>query len=101
MAFDLRAALLKKAEVETARLVDFEFRLRARTMRVLAAQIGEDADALVGHIVHADDAAILDGLETARGLAPGALGADYRRSLAEARAQLIDEVGDPSPYRLA
>jgi hypothetical protein len=98
MAFDLRAALLKKAEVETARLVDFEFRLRARTMRVLAAQIGEDADALVGRIVHADDAAILDGLETARGLA---LGADYRRSLAEARAQLIDEVGDPSPYRLA
>ena len=101
MAFDLRAALLKKAEVETARLVDFEFRLRARTMRLLAKQIGEDADALVGRIVHADDAAILDGLETARGLAPGALGADYRRSLAEARAQLIDEVGDPSPYRLA
>ncbi len=101
MAFDLRTALLKKAEVETARLVDFEFRLRARTMRLLAARIGDDADALVGCIVHADDAAILDGLETARGLAPGALGADYRRSLAEARAQLIDEVGDPSPYRLA
>ncbi|WP_241212717.1 hypothetical protein [Sphingomonas sp. ABOLG] len=40
MAFDLRAALLKKAEVETARLVDFEFRLRARTMRLLAADRG-------------------------------------------------------------
>ncbi|MCC2980877.1 hypothetical protein [Sphingomonas sp. IC4-52] len=101
MAFDLRAALLKKAEVETAWLVDFEFRLRARTMRLLAARIGEDADALVARIVRGDDAAIVAELETARGLPPGALAADYRRSLAEARAQLIDEVGDPSPYRLA
>lgn len=101
MAFDLRAAMLKKAEVETARLVDFAFRLRARTMRLLAGQIGADADALVGRIVHADDAAIIAELEAARGLAAGALGADYRRSLAAGRAQLIDEVGDPSPYRLA
>jgi hypothetical protein len=70
-------------------------------MRLLAAQIGEEADVLVGRIVRADDAAILAELETARGLPPGALAADYRRSLAEARARLIDEVGDPSPYRLA
>lgn len=36
MAFGLRTALLRKAEVETARLVEFEFRLRAQTMRLLA-----------------------------------------------------------------
>lgn len=101
MAFDLRTALLKKAEVETARLVDFEFRLRARTMRLLAARIGDDADALVGRIVRADDAAIVAELEQARGLPTGALAAEYRRSVSEARAQLIEEVGDPAPYRLA
>ena len=40
MVFDLRGALLKKEEAESARLMDFEFRLRARTMRLLAARIG-------------------------------------------------------------
>jgi len=36
MAFDLRGALIRKAEYETAKLLDFEFRLRARTARAVA-----------------------------------------------------------------
>jgi hypothetical protein len=101
MAFDLRTALLKKAEVETARLVDFEFRLRARTMRLLAARIGDDADALIGRIVRADDPAVVAELEGAHELPAGALAAECRRSVSDARTQLIEEVGDPAPYRLA
>lgn len=101
MTFDLRTALLKKAEVETARLVDFEFRLRARTMRLLAARIGAEPEALVARIVRADDAAIVADLAQARGLAIDALALDYRRSAAEARAELVAKLGDPSPYRLA
>ena len=101
MTFDLRTALLKKAEVETARLVDFEFRLRARTMRLLAARIGAEPEALVARIVRADDAAIVADLAQTRGLAIDALALDYRRSAAEARAQLVAELGDPSPYPLA
>ena len=83
---DERALLLRLEGLDP--LMDDENRLQW-------GSLAEAGDAI------ADDAAILDGLETARGLAPGALGADYRRSLAEARAQLIDEVGGPSPYRLA
>ncbi|WP_066776445.1 hypothetical protein [Sphingomonas sp. CCH5-D11] len=101
MTFDLRAALLKKAEVETARLVDFEFRLRARTMRLLAARIGAEPEALVARIVRADDAMIVAELAQARGLAFEALELDYRQSAAKARTQLVAERGDPSPYRLA
>ena len=35
MAWDLRAAMLKKQEVESARLAEFDYRWRARTMRLL------------------------------------------------------------------
>jgi hypothetical protein len=33
MAFDLRSAMLKKQEVESARLAEFDYRWRARTPR--------------------------------------------------------------------
>src|SRR3546814_8238077 len=39
MAWDLRRALLKKVEFESARLHDFEFRERARTMKLLATRV--------------------------------------------------------------
>lgn len=94
MAFDLRGALLKKAEVESARLDDFEFRLRARTMRLLAPDLSLDPEALVGRIAVEPDDAIV-----------AALGAEaaarYEACRAEARRQLIIEIRDPTPYRLA
>ncbi len=94
MVFDLRGALLKKAEVESARLDDFEFRLRARTMRLLAPLLGEDPELLVRRIAIEPDATIIASLpETAR--------AWYQEARAEARRQLIAERGDPTPHKLA
>jgi hypothetical protein len=94
MVFDLRGALLKKAEVESARLDDFEFRLRARTMRLLAAELGLQPEALVGRIAVEPDEAIITTLGPEA--AP-----KYEACHAEARRQLIAEIGDPTPYKLA
>lgn len=94
MVWDLRGALLKKQEVETARLDDFEFRLRARTMRLLEVELAIDPDTLVTQIAERDDAAILAGLGAGANEA-------YRRVRAVAERQLIAERGDPSPHRLA
>lgn len=102
MAWDLRAALLKKGEFETARLVAFEFRERARTMRLLSAQLFPEraTDALVREIALADDDAILAKLIVDCGLDEGAVRAAYAACRAEARRQLIVEIGDPTPHRL-
>ncbi|MBB4838684.1 hypothetical protein HNP52_001753 [Sphingomonas kyeonggiensis] len=94
MVFDLRGALLKKAEVESARLDDFEFRLRARTMRLLAPLLGVEPDQLVARIAVEPDEAILASL-------PGPARAWYDEARTEARRQLIAERGDPRPYKLA
>ncbi|MET0307729.1 MAG: hypothetical protein ABW023_03385 [Sphingomonas sp.] len=94
MVFDLRGALLKKAEIESARLADFEFRLRARTMRLLAPELGLAPEALVGRIAVEPDEAIVASLD-AEGRAK------YEACHAEARRQLIVELGDPTPYKLA
>lgn len=99
MAFDLRAALLKKGEVESARLDDFAFRERARSMRLLAAALGEDEAPLVRAIAGGDDASILAML--AERYPPDVVGAAYAWARTEARAQLFEELGDPAPHRLA
>lgn len=101
MAFDLRAALLRKQETETARLVDFDFRLRARTMRLLAAELREPPAALVALIALHPDDEILARLAECHLDRASALHGLYARARAEARAQLIAEHGDPSPHRLA
>ena len=94
MVFDLGEALHHKAEFESARLDDFGFRLRARTMRLLAEALSRDPAPLVAAIARYDDDHIVAGL--------GAdAGAPYRAAVAQARAQLIAELGDPSPHRLA
>lgn len=92
--FDLRGALLKKGEVESARLDDFAFRLRARAMRLLASRLGLEQDALVRRIAAEPDTAILASL-------PAEAAALHARCVAEARAALIAERGDPAPHRLA
>ncbi|KAB7648242.1 hypothetical protein [Polymorphobacter fuscus] len=94
MVFDLGQALHRKAEHESARLDDFGFRLRARTMRLLADALGRDPVPLVAAIaLHDDDHILADLGDDAR--------AAYRIALAEARTQLTAELGDPSPHRLA
>lgn len=103
MVWDLRAALLKKGEFETARLIDFEFRERARTMRLLAPFVSDEIEPLdlVGEIALGGDEAILRRLLDRY---PDLDAQDLRRRHAECRAQarkeLIAELGDPTPYRL-
>lgn len=100
MVWDLRGALLKKEEFESARLQNFDFRQRARTMRLLAAELGDDPQSLAVQIAEQDDDAILSALAHRTGRSPAALGQLYRECQAEARRQLIIEIGDPTPHRL-
>ena len=99
MAFDLGKAMAKKGEYESARLADFEFRQRARTFRLMAERLGEEPATLVGRIAQKDDEGILADL-VAGGRDAAELDVLYRKCSAEARAQLIEERGDPTPHRL-
>lgn len=104
MVWDLRAALLKKGEFESARLADFEFRERARTMALLAPLIDPELDpaTLVADIARHDDDAILAGLSRRYPTLVGTkLRELFQSSRTEARRQLVAELGDPTPYKLA
>ncbi len=99
MVFDLRRALLAKEEKESARLMAFDFRLRVRTLRLLAASLGRDADTLAAMVVEGDDGLVLDRLAAAH---PDAdVPALFAAARAEARRTLLAETGDPTPHRLA
>lgn len=100
MAWDLRAALLRKEEVESARLMDFEFRQRARSFRLMAETLGIEPGVLVQAIALHDDAAILDGLANDLAKSREELGLLYANCRANAHAQLVRELGDPTPHRL-
>jgi len=100
MTWDLRGALLKKEERESARLADFAFKLRARTFRLLAETLGLEPSRIVPLIATMDDPTIVEALARDRPGQPP-VGALYDRCRADARAQLIVEEGDPSPHRLA
>ena len=103
MAWDLKSALLKKQEVESARLADFEFRWRARTMAILAPLVDTNFAPfdLVRQIAVQPDDAIIEDLGRRFPEKTAELPALYEQSRALARKQLIGELGDPSPYRLA
>lgn len=92
MVFDLRGALLKKAEAESARAGDFEFRLRARTMRLLAPLLGVEPDTLVARLAAESDEAILASL-------PDAARAWFDAARDEARRELAAERGGTPPSK--
>lgn len=95
MVWDLRAALLRKEEFESARLVDFEFREMVRAIRIVAAERDIDVTPILHELAdHGLDAALALLGERA------AVETCYREALREARRQLIAERGDPTPYRL-
>lgn len=101
MVFDLRGAMLKKEEFESARLAEFDYRWRARTMRLLAARLDPDlsADEMAAETARQDDAAIL--AELAARYPEAGVPSLYDECRAEARRALIAERGDPTPHRLA
>jgi hypothetical protein len=101
MAFDLGRAMLKKQEHESARLMDFEFRHRARTFRLLARALGMDEAAVVKRTARGSDEEVLAWLEEQVPQPPAELRRLYVRCSAEARTALIKELGDPTPHRLA
>lgn len=101
MVFDLRGATLKKQEVESARLAEFDYRWRARTMRLLAARLDPElsADQMAAETARREDEAIL--AELAARYPEADVTPLYDRAHAEARRALIEELGDPTPHRLA
>lgn len=101
MAWDLRGSLLKKEERESARLADFDFKLRARTFRLLADRLGARPAEIVPLIAQGGDSDVLGELARRFPAAAPGLNDFYAWARAEARTQLIAEDGDPSPHRLA
>lgn len=100
MVWDLGAAMRKKEEFESARLMDFEFRQRARATKLLAAALGLDAARLAAETATHDADAILALVTELTGRDASDVRAEYDRCNTEARAQLIAERGDPTPYKL-
>jgi hypothetical protein len=101
MTWDLRGAMLKKEAFESARLAEFDYRWRARTMRLLAAQLDPalSPDEMAMETARRDDGAIIADL-AARYPDANVAGL-YDRARAEARRALIEALGDPTPHRLA
>jgi hypothetical protein len=91
-----------KSEEDSARLDDFELRLRARTMQKLAGFAGGTRADMTRAVAAADDEGVLaDLLARAPELEEAKLRDAYRLARAEARAELLDECGDPAPHRPA
>ena len=101
VSFDLRAALLRKGDVESARLDEFAFRVRARTWRRVGEALGLAPDCLVARIAHEADAVLLADLAVETGEPPAALAGLHARLTVQVRAELVAERGDPAPHRLA
>ncbi|MGX7895981.1 hypothetical protein [Tsuneonella sp. HG222] len=90
----------KKEEFESARLMDFEFRQRARATRLLARSLGLSEEALVRDIALKSEDGLLDAIAAETSQPKEVVAKLYGICLSDARKQLIAERGDPSPYRL-
>jgi hypothetical protein len=100
MVWDLGRAMRKKEEFESARLMDFEYRLRARTMRLLGQALGLDGARYARETALTSDAEVVAMIAADSGRPLDEIVAAQARCLAQARTQLIGERGDPTPYRL-
>ena len=101
MVFDLGLALRKKEELESARLMDFEFRLRARAARLLAKALGLNETAAARLIATVPEHEIAERLAQLAATPVDVAKAAYESFLAAARRQILAERGDPTPHRLA
>jgi hypothetical protein len=100
MVWDLGKAMRKKEEFESARLMDFDFRQRARATRLLAQTYKLDEDAVVREIAVLPENGVLEFVAASTGRSSEEISTEYARCLSEARKQLIVERGDPTPNRL-
>jgi hypothetical protein len=100
MVWDLRAALLRKEEFESARLTDFEFRETVRALRLTIAELGAEAKPMLHELADHGVEAALAMLAANAGRTEAEVESIYLRARVEARRQLIKERGDPSPVRL-
>jgi len=101
MVFDLRGALLKKEEMETSRLLDFAFRHRVRTMKLLAEALDQPADTFIALVAHHDDTNALAEVSSLTGKPLSQIMPRWQECASLARLQLIEERGDPAPHQLA
>jgi hypothetical protein len=101
VSFDLGLAMRKKEEFESARLMDFEFRLRARAARLLASSLGVDQAAASSLVASVPETELLNRLAQLASASVDLIWPEYQRCVAEARIQLVAERGDPTPRRLA
>ena len=97
MVWDIGQAMRRKEEFESARLLDFAFRLRAR----FAAELGWDRADLVARTVRQDQPALLAAVADRTGRPAAEIERLWMRLEAQARVELIAEIGDPMPNRLA
>lgn len=100
MVWDLGKAMRRKEEFESARLMDFEFRQRARATRLLARRHGLDEAELIREIAVLTEPELVAWVAARSGKAQAEIAASFQQCLALARRELIDERGDPTPYRL-
>ncbi|WP_294301399.1 hypothetical protein [uncultured Sphingomonas sp.] len=100
MVFELGRAMRKKEEFESARLVDFEFRRRARPARILAHDLGLDDGTVAGIATMHDEDAIPGLLATLAGQPVAEVVAAYSKCLRQGHEQLLIERGDPTPHRM-
>ncbi|MGR6330389.1 hypothetical protein ACU5AX_15095 [Sphingomonas sp. XXL09] len=101
MAFDLGQAMRKKEEFESARLMDFEFRRRARATRSLARHFGFDASVAAELVCTLREDGASEHLAALAGVSVEVVRAEYARCAGAAHASLVEEGGDPAPHRLA
>ena len=107
--FDLARAFAKKQEVESARLDEYWFRHRARTIRLLAESLAGrtaeplDPKALAREVAARTNEELLADLRTRldQPISDEEWNGLVQRAEAEARRQLVAEHGDPDPHRLA
>ena len=111
MAFDLGQVMARKQERECARLDEFEFRHKARTVRLVAEWVrgraaapeGLDPVACATRVALAPLDAVIHDL---RGLCgPDVTDDAWQRQIerlsGEAYRDLVSELGDPAPHRMA
>lgn len=81
----------KKEEFESARLLDFEFRQRARAARLLARSFGLDELVLVREVIARTDSGIVDMVAAETGRPRNEVSAEHGRCLAVAHRELVAE----------